>query len=105
MEAAKFAIDHTWDDLPLQCVKDFLDPLETLCFTETCSNSRAAAKEVHGCEVPLMKTKYTEELVADMWLERVKWVRAQKPPCPCNFWSCLGLSKKDGLCRSTSSWE
>ena len=43
-----------------------------------------------------MKTKYTKELVDDSRLEMIKWARAQRPPCPCDFSQCLGLAKKGG---------
>ena len=97
METSSFTIDPTWDDLPLECVVEFLYPVETLILALTCTISRAAVKAVHRGKVPPMKTKYMLDLVKDGRLEIIKWVRAQKPPCPCEFSDCRQLAKDCGV--------
>jgi len=97
METKNVTTDHAWDKLPLLSAEDFLYPVEILVFAETCSSSREAVKAVHGGKVPPMKPKYLEELVNDDRLEMVEWVRAQKPPCPCDFEKNLQLAKDGGI--------
>jgi hypothetical protein len=99
MEIPKNIIEPTWDNLPLHCVGDFLDPVETLIFAQTCTSTRAAVKAVHGGKIPPMKTTYMQELVIDGRIEMVKWVRAQNPPCPADF-EKYRLLAKDGAVRA-----
>ena len=100
MKIKTSTIDHTWEDLPLECMVEFLDQVETLIFSLICRSSRAAVKEVHGGDVTPMETTYMEDLVKDGRLEMIKWVRAQKPPCPCNWRKCLRLAKENGAVRA-----
>jgi hypothetical protein len=30
----------------------------------------------------------------------LKWMRAQKPPCPCDFEACVGPAEKGGAVRA-----
>jgi len=92
----KFTINHMKEDLPLECMVEFHDPVETLFFSLTCSSSRAAVKEVHGGDVPPMETTYMEDPAKDGRREMIKWARAQNPPYPCNWRKCLRLAKEDG---------
>jgi len=92
--------DNVLYDLPLQCVIDFLGPVEALCFAETCSSRRAAVMGVDGGKVPPIEPTYLEELVIDDRLEMVKWLRTQRLPCPCDFVNFRGLAKKDGAVRA-----
>ena len=95
MEASTSTTKSTWDNLPLECVVGFLDPVETLIFALTCSSSRVAVKSVHRGKVPPMKTTYMLDLVKDGRLEMIKWVRALKPPCPCDFVKCRQLASDE----------
>jgi hypothetical protein len=38
MKTSTSTVDHTWDDLPLECMVDFLDHVETLIFALTYSS-------------------------------------------------------------------
>ena len=96
MKTVPSTVDHTWEDLPHECMVEFLDPVETLICAQLCTSSRAAAKAVHGGKVPPMKTTYMLELVSNGRLAMIKWVRAQKPPCPCDFTKCRRLAKEGG---------
>jgi len=68
----------------------FFDPVETLSFALTCScSSHVAAKDINGGKMPPMNSKYMFNFVKDDRLEMIKWVRAQKPPCQCDFQKCV----------------
>jgi hypothetical protein len=43
-----------------------------------------------------MKTKFLELAVRHGQLELVKWMRAQQPPCPYDFWKCWLMAKDKG---------
>ena len=53
-------------------------------------------EEVNKGKVPRMKTKYMAELVKGGQREMIVLVRAQNPPCSCNFIECLALAKESG---------
>ena len=44
-----------------------------------------------------MKSKYLKFAVQQGQLELVKWMRAQQPPCPCDFWACLRLAEAEAM--------
>jgi len=66
----------------------------------TSSRSRVAVRAVHGGAAPPKKTEYLELAVQHGQLELVKWMRAQKPPCPCDFKKCLRLARPRRLWMS-----
>ena len=39
--------NEAWNNLPLGCVADFIDPGEVYVFALTCSSSLAAVHEIH----------------------------------------------------------
>jgi len=154
--------NEAWNNLPLGCVADFIDPGEVYVFALTCSSSLAAVHEIHRGAVPARALRCffppgsaLFEYACDslMWegesmqrdgvywlvcaasrvsvdnaedeavalracggsqlpcawdeamcgivvhrcqLGLLKWMRAQRPPRPCDFEACLELAGEGG---------
>ena len=70
------------EDIPLTRVVEYLDDGEVYPLALTCSSSLAAVQAVHGGMVPPMEPRFLKLAISSGQLEMVKWMRAQKPPCP-----------------------
>ena len=88
------------EDIPLTRVVEYLDNGEVYPLALTCSSSLAAVQAVHGGVVPPMEPRFLKLAISSGQLEMVKWMRAQKPPCPCDFRVCLGLAEEGGAVRA-----
>jgi hypothetical protein len=87
-------------DIPLTRVVEYLDNREVYPLALTCSSSLAAVQAVHGGMVPPMELRFLKLAISSGQLEMVKWMRAQKPPCPCDFEACLELAEEGGAVRA-----
>ena len=88
------------EDIPLTRVVKYLDNGEVYPLALTCSSSLAAVQAVHGGVVPPMEPRFLKLAISSGQLEMVKWMRAQKPPCPCDFRACLELAEEGGAVRA-----
>jgi hypothetical protein len=88
------------EDLPLSRVVEYLDNGEVYPLALTCSSSLAAVQAVHGGVVPPMEPRFLKLAISSGQLEMVKWMRAQCPPCPCDFEACLELAEEGGAVRA-----
>ena len=47
-----------------------------------------------------MEPRFLKLAISSGQLEMVKWMRAQCPPCPCDFEACLELAEEGGAVRA-----
>ena len=60
-----------------------------------------ALRACGGSQLPCAWDEGLCELVVQQGeLGLLKWMRAQKPPCPCDFEACLGLAEEGGAVRA-----
>ena len=90
----------TLEDIPLTRVVEYLDNGEVYPLALTWSSSLAAVQAVHGGVVPSMEPQFLKLAIISGQLEMVKWMRAQCPPCPCDFEACLELAEEGGAVRA-----
>ena len=90
----------SFEDIPLSRVVEYLDNGEVYPLALTCSSSLAAVQAVHGGVVPSMEPRFLKLAISSGQLEIVKWMRAQCPPCPCDFEACLELAEEGGAVRA-----
>jgi hypothetical protein len=94
MDTKKITRDHRWEGIPLECVVNFIDSVETLCISLTCRYSRVAVRTVQWGKVPPVEPK---NLVKDGWLKIIKWMHYHNPPCPLHFREFRFLTKNKTL--------
>ena len=67
-------------------------------------NAKDEAVALKACGESQLPCAWDEGLcrlvVQEGELGLLKWMRAQKPPCPCDFEVCLGLAKEGGAVRA-----
>jgi hypothetical protein len=68
---------------------------------DSVEDEAVALRACGGSQLPFVWDKGLCRLVVQQGqLGLLKWMRAQKPPCPCDFKACLGLAEEGGAMRA-----
>jgi ankyrin repeat protein len=68
---------------------------------DNAEDEAVALRVCGGSQLPCAWDEGLCELVVQQGeLGLLKWMRAQKPPCPCDFWVCLRLAEENGGVRA-----